>query len=147
MLFLKWQAWRLIFLNFSWGITDLQGHVTCRWYLLFSRLDVSQLFCSPMDCNLPGSSIHGISWARILDWVAISSCRGSSWPRDQTCVFCIHRWILYHWAAREAQFQVKSKVNLICKYICPLFLRLFSHIGHHRILSRVACVISYIFYI
>ena len=40
--------------------------------------------CDSMDCSLPGSSIHGIFQARILEWVAISLCRGSSWPRDQT---------------------------------------------------------------
>ena len=55
-----------------------------------------------MDCSLPGSSIHGISQARILEWVAISFSRVSSWPRDQTCVSCIGRWILYHWATWEA---------------------------------------------
>ena len=56
--------------------------------------------CDPMDYSLPGSSIHGISQARILGWVAISSCRGSSQPKDRTCVswvFCIGMWILYHW--------------------------------------------------
>ena len=40
----------------------------------------------PMDCNLPGSSIHGIFQARVLEWVAISFSRGSSRPRDQTRV-------------------------------------------------------------
>ena len=43
----------------------------------------------PMDCNLPGSSVHGISQARILEWVAISFSRGSSQPRDRTRVSCI----------------------------------------------------------
>ena len=42
--------------------------------------------CDPMDCSLPGSSIHGILQARILEWVAISSFRWSSQPRDQTRV-------------------------------------------------------------
>jgi hypothetical protein len=42
-----------------------------------------------MDYNLPGSSIHGISQARILEWVVISFLRGSSWPRDQTHLYCI----------------------------------------------------------
>ena len=54
--------------------------------------------CNPMDCNSPGSSVHGILQARILEWVAMSSSRGSSQPRDQTgvcCVSCIGRWILY----------------------------------------------------
>ena len=41
--------------------------------------------CDPMDCP-PGSSVHGISQARILEWAAISFSRGSSQPRDQTCV-------------------------------------------------------------
>ena len=42
--------------------------------------------CDPMDCSLPGSSVHGILQARILEWVAISFSRGSSRPRDQTQV-------------------------------------------------------------
>ena len=45
-----------------------------------------QTLCDPMDCSLPGFSIHGILQARILEWVAISFCRGSSQPRDQTQV-------------------------------------------------------------
>ena len=42
--------------------------------------------CDPIDCNPPGSSIHGILQARILECVAMPSSRGSSQPRDQTCV-------------------------------------------------------------
>ena len=42
-----------------------------------------------MDCGLPGSSVHGISQARILEWVAISFSRGSSWSRDQIWVYCL----------------------------------------------------------
>ena len=45
--------------------------------------------CEPMDYSLPGSTVHGISQARILEWVAISFSRGSSWPRDQTHVSCM----------------------------------------------------------
>ena len=44
-----------------------------------------------------GSSIHGILQARMLEWVVISSSRGSSRPRDWTCISCIGRQILYHW--------------------------------------------------
>ena len=58
--------------------------------------------CDPMDCSLPGSSVLGIFQARILEWVAISFFRASSWPRDQTHISCIGRRILYHWATREA---------------------------------------------
>ena len=45
--------------------------------------------CDPMDCSLPGSSVHRIFQARILEWVAISSSRRSSPPRDYTQVSCI----------------------------------------------------------
>ena len=45
--------------------------------------------CDPVDCSLPGSSIHGILQERILEWVAISFSRGSSRPRDWTQVSCI----------------------------------------------------------
>ena len=45
--------------------------------------------CEPMDCSLPGSSVHGILQERILEWVAMSSSRGSSQPRDQTQVSLI----------------------------------------------------------
>ena len=54
--------------------------------------------CEPMDHSLPGSSVHGILQARILELVALPSSRGSSWARDQTWVSyisCICR-ILYH---------------------------------------------------
>ena len=57
---------------------------------------------TPMDYSPPGSSGHGISQARILERVAISYSRRSSWCSDWTCVSFIGRWILYHWATREA---------------------------------------------
>ena len=56
--------------------------------------------CNPMDCCPQGSSLHGISQARILEWVAISFSRGSSRPRNQTPISCIGRQILYHGATR-----------------------------------------------
>ena len=52
-------------------------------------LNCVQLFCDPIYCSLPGSSVHGISQVRILEWVAISFSRVSSWPRDPTQVSCI----------------------------------------------------------
>ena len=42
-----------------------------------------------MDCSPPGSSVHGILQTRILEWAAMPSSRGPSWPRDWTQVFCI----------------------------------------------------------
>ena len=55
--------------------------------------------CNPMDCSLPGSFVHRILQARMLEWVAVSFSRGSSWLRDQTrisCFFRIGRLILHH---------------------------------------------------
>ena len=56
-----------------------------------------------MDCSLPGSSVHGILQARILEWVAISFCRRSSQPRDRTQVSCIAGRFFTNWAMREVQ--------------------------------------------
>ena len=61
--------------------------------------------CYPMDCSPLGSSVHGIFHARILEWIAISTSRGSSQPRDHTHVSCISRQIFFfflnHWANWE----------------------------------------------
>ena len=65
------------------------------------KLSRVRLFATPMDCSLPGSSVHGIFQARVLDWVAISFSRGSSWPRDQTQVSCIVGRCFTIWATRE----------------------------------------------
>ena len=68
-------------------------------YCVHAQLLSYVALCSPMDCSLPGSSVHGIFQARILERVAIFSSRGSSHSRDPTCVSCIScigRWILYH---------------------------------------------------
>ena len=59
-----------------------------------------------MDCSHPGSSVHGTSQARILQWVVIPFFRGSSQHRDWTHVSCIGRRILYHWATREATIYI-----------------------------------------
>ena len=62
-----------------------------------------EILCNPMDCSLP-SSVHGISQARILEWVAISSYRWSSWPRGWTRV-SHQQAILYCWATWAAKWQ------------------------------------------
>ena len=56
----------------------------------------------PVDCSPPGSFVHEIFQARILERVAISFSRASSQPRERTCISCISRSILYHWATWEA---------------------------------------------
>ena len=78
------------------GMTDTTGS---NWHV---HAQLCMTLCDPMDCRLSASSVHGIFQARILEWDASFSSRGSSWSRDQTCGFCIGRQILYHWTTWEA---------------------------------------------
>ena len=55
-----------------------------------SRFSLVRLFCNPMDCSLPGSSVHGILQARILEWVAMLSSRGSSWSRERCLLYLLY---------------------------------------------------------
>ena len=45
--------------------------------------------CDPLDCSPPSSNVHGIFQTRTLEWIAVSSSRASSRPRDQSCISCI----------------------------------------------------------
>ena len=81
--------------------------------------------CNTMDCSLPGSSVHGITQARILEWVAISSSRESSQPRDQTCIShisCITGGFFTHWSTWEAQpeiWRIQIKGTGLCHLGTP----------------------------
>ena len=65
--------------------------------------------CDPMDCSPPGSSIYGIFWVSILEWVAMPSSRGSSQSRDRTCASCINGRILHHGDSWEAPGRIGSQ--------------------------------------
>ena len=73
-----------------------------------------------MDCSLPGSSVHGIFQARVLEWVAISFSRGSSQPRDRTRVSCIAGRCFYHLSHKGNQKDMrKEKIVLsLFSYTC-----------------------------
>ena len=71
--------------------------------------------CNPTDCSSPRSSVHGMLQARILEWITISFSRESSWPRDETRVSCIGRWILYRWVTWETH-KLISVYNL-CRLV------------------------------
>ena len=60
--------------------------------------------CDPVDCSLPGSSVHGIFQAIVLEWIAISFSSGSSQPRDWTQVSCIVVRRFTIWATREVDW-------------------------------------------
>ena len=79
---------------------------------LFMKVKVAQscpTLCDPMDCSPPGSSVHGILQARILEWVAVSFSRGSSQPRDRTQVSRIAGGFFTSWATRDTILQIKFK--------------------------------------
>ena len=74
-------------------------------------LQLWRTLCDPIDSSPPGSSVHGILQARILEWVAMPSSRGSFQPRDRTwglLYLLHHRRILYRWATREAPSSLHS---------------------------------------
>ena len=98
----------------------LKRFLSCFWLWLISLcmraqlLSHVQLFVTTWT-GPTGSSVLGILQARILEWVAISSFRGSSWPRDQTyvsCSSCCGRQIPYHWAIWEAWIETWWILNI-----------------------------------
>ena len=103
----EWQSWDLGTILW-WGRRSFLTHSV---FNAFSFLDIMVLWwsevvqscltlCDPVDYSPPGSSVHGILQARILEWVAISFSRGSSWPRDQTQVSRIAGRRFNLWATR-----------------------------------------------
>ena len=97
--------------------TQQTSSTQCFLALLLSRV----CLCNPMDYSLPSSSVHGILQARILESVAVSYFRGSSWPRNQThisCVACIgSRFFFNHcatWEAPSIQYIVVKSCPTLC---------------------------------
>ena len=108
-----------LFPFYGWIIS----HCVCVYLCVHAQL--CQTRCHPMDHSLPGSSVHGIFQARILEWVAISFSRGSSWLRDWThvfCISCIGRWILYHWATWEAYVYLYLPIFIYHRFYITSFL-------------------------
>ena len=99
----------------------LSGMLSCVW-----------LFCNHVDCSLPGSSVHGMFQARILEWVAISYSRGCSQPRDRngiSCFSCIGRQILLplsHLESPLISWASKISKNKIWEYLAELCFILLS---------------------
>ena len=84
----------------------------CEWK---SESEVAQscpTLCDHMDCSLSGSSVHGVFQARVLEWIAISFSRWSSWPRNWTRVSCIAGRCFTVWATRETHETSFKNANL-----------------------------------
>ena len=112
------------------GPGETPSSLRCLSYLINKlahrhKVNVAQsclTLCDPMDCSLPGSSIHGIFQARKLEWVTISFSRRSSQPRDRTQVSCLVGRRFTIWATGEVTLG-KERINGTwswggCKWIC-----------------------------
>ena len=135
-----------------WWMTEakcLLGSNQNDLWLMVTSLEMGKVFfaqscptlCHSIVYSPPGSSDHGVLQARTLEWVAISFSRGSSQPRDQTLVYCIGRWILWHWATRKAQTGKLTDKNhedekIICQCHCfPLNRRVKTFLQWKKMLD------------
>ena len=90
----------------DWAHTQHLGSPKCHSVQFSSVTQSCPTLCNCMDCSLPGSSVHGIFQARLLEWVAVLFSRGSSQPRDWTQVSCIAGRFFTIWATREAKWNL-----------------------------------------
>ena len=112
----------------------LASRVFYHWNHLGSPLTWSQIaqpcltLCDLMDCSLPGSSVHGIFQARVLEWVAISFSRRSSWPRDWTQVSCTVGRCFTVWATREVVYIEQIVLTGgVLRFVCFFFFFLVAN--------------------
>ena len=98
----------------------------------------------PIDCSLPGFSVHRIFQARTVEWAAISSSRGSSQPRNQTRVSCIADWVPMHRFLEEVVFELyvqkwkESEIAQSCPTLCdPMDCSLSGSSVHGIFQARV----------
>ena len=117
----KWRHCRL-----QWREGNVQEFLTQKSYIIITLglcvfvcvcVLVTQSYltlCNPMDCSPPGSSVHRILQARILEWVSISSSRGSSWPRKWTWVSHLAGIFFVAWATWETHYIVAQCQNINC---------------------------------
>ena len=93
--------------------------------------------CDPMDCSPPGSFVHQISQARILEWVSISSSRGSSRPRDRTCISCmVGGFFTTEPPGKSAVKQVLAPLDGLILYLLLLHPNAVKYTSHWLSLTR-----------
>ena len=114
------------------------------WFNFLSSLEVKwsevaqscPTLCDPMDCSLPGSSVHGIFQARVLEWVAISFSRGSSRPRDWTQVSHTAGRGFTVWAPRDIIIHFKKYLMAFLDFTIHIYKSSESTFKHYSIVPQ-----------
>ena len=88
----NYSKWKVVIMSSTGRVQAGTEHIVL--VIIVKLLSHARVFCDPVDCSPSASSVHGISQARVLEWVAISFSRGYSRPRDGTYVSRTSRWIL-----------------------------------------------------
>ena len=136
-----------IALKLQWA-TQVHPDPHLGWEQSFLQLLVMLHACSaaklcstlydPMDCSPWGSSVHGISQARMLKLVAISFSRWSSQPRDWTWVSCFDQWSLCHWVTWEVLLSMLVMTKVIVPSGGSPTQQLVSQLGLYMLSSLVS---------
>ena len=122
-----------VFKVILWAVTGSYGKS------MFTFVEKKESEVAPMDYSLPGFSVHGIFQARVLEWVAISFSRGSSWPRDWTQVSCIAGRRFTLWAPPG---KPKETIKLSSTVAVPFHIPAMHKSSHCSIFSSVFCVVN-----
>ena len=114
---------QIMYLPSTWLPSQIIGHSQWKWKCW--SLSHVQFFATPWSVAPPGSSVHGILQARILEWVAITFSRGSSQPRDKTQVSCLAGSFFTIWATSYIITHLAISSNKVNNWIqslkfCPL---------------------------
>ena len=131
----RYSIWVYFYLSCHWRSMSLKRCQSPHWLFVNSEdflrtvnvsCSICLVLCNPMECSLPGTSVHGVILARILGWVAMPSFRGSAQSRDQTQVFHIAGKLFTVWATREAL----SEENGINKYSWVCLFKFYQTTKH-----------------
>ena len=138
----KIQWWKMADLIFQAKPAWILSLCSVTYYLC--RSEVTQLcpsLCNPLDCNLPGSSVHGVFQAGVQEWVAISFSRGSFQSRDWTWVSCIAGRLFTVWSSREAWNKAPNLSEPSFSHLWNIIacLSYFIHVQLYATLWTVVC--------
>ena len=130
-------------LNYALQLKTTSVHLNFNLYMLCVHAQSLQLcptLCNPMHSSPPGSSVLGILQARILEWVAMPSSWGSSWPKDWICISCISCIVggFFTYVLNSVIFLCSTWDPCLCTVIYNMsldifisYITCFSTLGYH----------------